>query len=242
MSKQVINLGTAPTGVGGDTPRSAFTKAQSNFDEIYTALGGSGAPVSLPAALPVANGGTGSTHAFGLGSLTSVPISISDLDSPTLATGMYSLVTASGGTRGLPFGTYNLWVNRFNNTTSAGQIAISVNTGIMYVRHLQTVSFTDTRSLGLSQSWVDVTSSRALGTSYTNTTGRPIQIAGIIGPTSSATTVALASVGSTTVYGNYAGVAGNYISLPQVIVPPGAVYSASAGNGTAALVNWRELI
>ncbi|MHC8408280.1 pyocin knob domain-containing protein [Pseudomonas sp. TMB3-21] len=36
MAKQTINLGTAPTGVGGDTPRSAFTKAQSNFDELYS--------------------------------------------------------------------------------------------------------------------------------------------------------------------------------------------------------------
>jgi len=35
MSKQTIQLGTAPTGVGGDTPRSAFQKAQSNFDELY---------------------------------------------------------------------------------------------------------------------------------------------------------------------------------------------------------------
>lgn len=61
MSKQVINLGTAPTGVGGDTPRSAFTKTQSNFDEVYVALGASGAPLALPPALPIANGGTGGT-------------------------------------------------------------------------------------------------------------------------------------------------------------------------------------
>lgn len=39
MAKQTINLGTAPSGSGGDTPRSAFTKAQSNFDELYTADG-----------------------------------------------------------------------------------------------------------------------------------------------------------------------------------------------------------
>ena len=59
MAKQTINLGTAPTGVGGDTPRSAFTKAQANFDELYVALGASGSPASLPAAIPVAQGGTG---------------------------------------------------------------------------------------------------------------------------------------------------------------------------------------
>lgn len=61
MSKQTINLGTAPTGVGGDTPRSAFTKAQSNFDELYAFLGASGSPSALPPALSIANGGTGGT-------------------------------------------------------------------------------------------------------------------------------------------------------------------------------------
>jgi hypothetical protein len=64
MSKQTINLGTTPNGAGGDTPRSAFTKVQANIDELYAALG---APASgaLPAALPVIDGGTGSTTVAG---------------------------------------------------------------------------------------------------------------------------------------------------------------------------------
>lgn len=61
MSKQTISLGTAPTGTGGDTPRTAFTKAQNNFDELYAALGASGNPQALPPALPVLQGGTGVT-------------------------------------------------------------------------------------------------------------------------------------------------------------------------------------
>lgn len=35
MAKQVINLGAAPNGVGGDDRRSAWLKAISNFDELY---------------------------------------------------------------------------------------------------------------------------------------------------------------------------------------------------------------
>jgi hypothetical protein len=62
MAKQTINLGTAPAGAGGDTPRSAFTKMQANVDELYVALGGS---TTLPAALPVAKGGTGATDSDG---------------------------------------------------------------------------------------------------------------------------------------------------------------------------------
>lgn len=37
MAKQIINLGTAPTGAGGDTFRSALVKAQANMDELYNA-------------------------------------------------------------------------------------------------------------------------------------------------------------------------------------------------------------
>nr|WP_314533518.1 hypothetical protein [uncultured Pseudomonas sp.] len=64
MAKQNINLGTTPNGAGGDTPRSAFTKVQANIDELYAALG---APASgaLPSALPVIDGGTGSTSVAG---------------------------------------------------------------------------------------------------------------------------------------------------------------------------------
>ncbi|MDZ5111873.1 MULTISPECIES: hypothetical protein [Pseudomonas] len=36
MAKQTINLGTAPSGAGGDDRRSAWVKAIANFDELYT--------------------------------------------------------------------------------------------------------------------------------------------------------------------------------------------------------------
>lgn len=61
MAKLTINLGAAPTGQGGDTPRSANVKIDANFDELYDALGAGGWPKVLPAALPVVKGGTGGT-------------------------------------------------------------------------------------------------------------------------------------------------------------------------------------
>ena len=39
MAKQTINLGTPPTGVGGDTSRSGVAKLQANDDELYAFLG-----------------------------------------------------------------------------------------------------------------------------------------------------------------------------------------------------------
>lgn len=63
MSKQVINLGSSPTGIGGDDRRSAWVKAKSNFTELYNwianAAQGDDVATALPAALPVAKGGTG---------------------------------------------------------------------------------------------------------------------------------------------------------------------------------------
>ncbi|WP_256577298.1 hypothetical protein [Pseudomonas sp. Irchel s3f19] len=38
MAKQTINLGTAPTGAGGDDRRSAWVKAIANFDELYSLI------------------------------------------------------------------------------------------------------------------------------------------------------------------------------------------------------------
>lgn len=65
MSKQNINLGTAPAGAGGDDRRSAWTKAIANFNELYDWLTGISGGTTLPAALPVAKGGTGATTQAG---------------------------------------------------------------------------------------------------------------------------------------------------------------------------------
>ncbi|MCI1036317.1 hypothetical protein [Pseudomonas putida] len=56
MAKQNINLGSAPSGAGGDDRRSAWLKAINNFNELYTALGApaSGAiPAGIAAAAPI---------------------------------------------------------------------------------------------------------------------------------------------------------------------------------------------
>ncbi|MFZ5938888.1 hypothetical protein ACOKS3_29220 [Pseudomonas sp. HS6-2] len=54
MAKQNINLGTAPTGAGGDDRRSAWTKAIANFTELYDFLAGAANAASLPASLAAA--------------------------------------------------------------------------------------------------------------------------------------------------------------------------------------------
>lgn len=76
--------------------------------------------------------------------------------------------------------------------------------------------------LGAGQTWQDVTASRSVGTTYTNTTGKPIAVACSI--SSSGTTAASITVNGVVVC-DY--VAANANSL-FAIVPHGATYLLSA--------------
>ncbi|MDH1534099.1 phage tail protein [Acinetobacter johnsonii] len=71
MAKQTINLGTAPTGAGGDTFRSGSAKLQANDDEIYNYLG-DGVNLNKLGTAASKDAGTGAGNvmevgAFGLG-------------------------------------------------------------------------------------------------------------------------------------------------------------------------------
>jgi len=95
------------------------------------------------------------------------------------------------------------------------------------------------QSVGYSQTWQDLTGSRALATTYYNDTGRPIVVNWW------ATSTAGANF-RTTVNGVIAVNAGEITpgvacSPGQVIVPPGASYSAEVSAGTPGGLQWREL-
>lgn len=94
--------------------------------------------------------------------------------------------------------------------------------------------------LGVGQVWASYAGARALGTVYTNTSGKPIvisatctinsagmllyaTIAGVVAAWSSATYAVNAQVGVT------------------AVVPPGATYAISASGGTPAGLSWAEL-
>lgn len=98
-------------------------------------------------------------------------------------------------------------------------------------------------SLGYGQTWQSVTGSRALATTYYNTTGKPITVAiSTIGTVTSSSTSLYITVNSLgiisqgLIYG-----AGGISSGPSVtfIVPSGQSYSATVGQGT--LYSWVEL-
>jgi hypothetical protein len=104
-------------------------------------------------------------------------------------------------------------------------------------------ALTSMSSLGYGQTWQAVTGSRALATTYYNTTGRPITVAistlGSVSSSSSSLSITVNSVLIITqglIYG-----AGGIAAGPSVtfIVPSGQSYSATVTQGT--LASWAEL-
>jgi len=93
---------------------------------------------------------------------------------------------------------------------------------------------------GSNQSWIDETGSRSLGTTYTNSTGRPILVSVAIS-TSSSTYNAYCYVGSVKVaYIACSSSAFTFASC-QFIVPSGATYEVVTNAGSGSLQQWSEL-
>lgn len=93
--------------------------------------------------------------------------------------------------------------------------------------------------IGWNQTWQDVTASRALGTTYTNSTGKPIMI-GVNASGSTISATYKVTVGGVDLLTIFTGAI-----QPQgavwVIVPDGATYSVSQVVATVTLSRWVEL-
>jgi hypothetical protein len=87
------------------------------------------------------------------------------------------------------------------------------------------------------QTWQSPT--RAIGTTYTNSTGYPIQVAVTYSNTTGNTIQGLI-INGVTVYAGAVDVANNPGAF-SLIVPNGATYIFASNGGTATLVTWVEL-
>lgn len=95
-------------------------------------------------------------------------------------------------------------------------------------------------ALGVAQTWKDLTTSRAGNTTYTNTTGRPIQLS-ILGRTNASGTASSYSfLINGAVVMNDATSAHFSTAMINVIVPAGATYRFVLGANTI-LYSWAEL-
>ena len=93
--------------------------------------------------------------------------------------------------------------------------------------------------LGIGQSWSDVTSSRALGSTYTNSTGQPIQV--VVSVTMDDAEVLEFRIGGTAMSSSYMHGGSPRRGQTTFIVPNGITYGMFNTSGTSDLVLWAEL-
>lgn len=95
--------------------------------------------------------------------------------------------------------------------------------------------------LGVGQSWIDVMTTRALSTTYTNDTGKPIQVSIFGGPASANNAGYLLSVdGGPSIRFTYTS-SGLYTSAANLIIPAGSTYKVTVANGNLPIYGWVEL-
>jgi alkyl sulfatase BDS1-like metallo-beta-lactamase superfamily hydrolase len=107
-----------------------------------------------------------------------------------------------------------------------------------------TAASTDTANslnagLGVNQTWQSVVGSRALGTTYTNSTGKPIMV-NVAATIINTTTITAVVDGVTVAQENGTGASSNAPATVSFIVPNGSTYSVS-NSGSTTLTLWAEL-
>lgn len=93
--------------------------------------------------------------------------------------------------------------------------------------------------IGVGQTWQDVTASRVRGTTYTNTTGKPIAVSVTAGVNNTRTLSLYVNdvlVGSTLLLSSVA-----MVNQLFAIVPSGSTYKATLTGGTSTINSWVEL-
>lgn len=121
------------------------------------------------------------------------------------------------------------------------RIALKADTTYVNTQLSLKANTADLKEIGVNQTWQDVTASRVVGTTYTNTSGKPIfvQIYCLMAVTNVnwGITVdgARRSGQRTDVW------PGNSRNTVQAIIPNGSTYSVSATTGSITLDTWNEL-
>jgi hypothetical protein len=148
-----------------------------------------------------------------------------------------TLAVASGGT-----GTTSLTANNvlLGNGTSSVQVVAPSTSGNLLTSNGTTWTSSGPNTLGYSQTWQDVTASRASGVTYTNSTGKPIQV-NVAGDCSSGSAILYLTVSGVLISGGQVTNIANQIAQVGAIIPPSATYILSVSTGTVTPTNWSEL-
>jgi len=102
-------------------------------------------------------------------------------------------------------------------------------------------AYSDGNSIGVGQTWQDVTASRSVGVTYTNTTGKPIEVlfeGYASGASETTNNFLINGVGIHIIYGDLGHADRTMIS---VVIPNGSTYSIENTGGIVTIQSWSEL-
>lgn len=128
--------------------------------------------------------------------------------------------------------TTNVGISRFAN---ASEVANRSNSNVA-INPSNAATIAQSTDLGVGQTWQNVTGSRSSGTTYTNNTGKPIEVFISVFSTNSVESNVL-NIGGVTLFDGDLGVSG-MISTQSFVVPIGVSYSFTT---TAQIRSWSEL-
>jgi hypothetical protein len=246
---------TLPTGNAGKIVKG--TELDTEFTAISSAIA-SKADVSSPALLgtptaPTATTGSNTTQiastAFvktavdtataALGTMSTQNKTAVDITGGTIV-GITDLTVADGGTGASSLTANSVILGNGTSALSGNLVAPSTSGNVLTSNGTTWTSAASVKVLGnSSQTYTDVTSSRASGTSYTNSTGAPIQVI-IYGCDNSLQPFNLTpTIGGVSVRAISGSPAGSE-KMFMYVIPVGATYSFS-WNASANFAAWWEL-
>jgi hypothetical protein len=132
-----------------------------------------------------------------------------------------------------------LRVNRITDEAGTGSPEFPNGASLTSAATASTDAVRFDQVIGLGQTWQDVTASRAVGTTYTNTTGRPIFIN--IRADSNNSTVPVLQVDGLDILSVFVDFSSTSGVPLTAIVPPGATYRLFSGVGSTSITIWSEL-
>ena len=124
-------------------------------------------------------------------------------------------------------------------TVSSGAVGTTQSNGDNSTK-ISTTAYVQNMGLGLSQTWQDVTASRASGVTYTNSTGKPIQV-NVAGICTNGSAILYLTISGVAISGGQVTNIANQTAQVGAIIPPGATYVLSVSVGTVTPTYWSEL-
>lgn len=128
-------------------------------------------------------------------------------------------------------------------TTVKGKVQLATNAeaqaGTEAAKAITPATLASAALIGVGQTWQNLTGSRAAGTTYTNTAGKPIQVNVALTQSADTATPSTLTVGGVVVSRVCVNQGGAHVYTLSAIVPPGATYVVTLSSAT--LSAWTEL-